>query len=432
MDLFIENNNRREKIEKAQFSVPSSSSSEAMVFKGKSPKKSEPNVQEDRDERYYEERAKEFFYLHDCDLLETNFSLCGADITQNYNIHLIGYNLVLENSFPYVLYLMSLEKGSWRFPSIPFVCAANFQEDGEDEKTSLDVYFENKITMHILTYLNVDGDLDLENIYKGFVKSDQDENTIYAFLDISGLELKKKDTKTLLISVDEIVNKHQCLGFEIAKECYQVFYQDPCLYTIKDESNKFQDIPYSMFLCKRENNNFANMYNEYEMDLHNDYEYMTLLDHRTEHPILGNFYFFSLLPLEYRSSITKIKRFLGITKTPYYIFQAFDNVFKEDLPRNMTLSDVIPTIVDYFNKKEPQDSNDEQEDTNDEQEDSNDEQRDNNDEPLDTNDESMEKTFYTEFKQNIVDHASIYFRELNNDVNTPFWCIKDSNDFVEL
>ena len=64
MDLFIENNNRREKIEKTQFSVPSSSSSsEAMVFKGKSPKKSEPKVQEDRDERYYEERAKEFFFI---------------------------------------------------------------------------------------------------------------------------------------------------------------------------------------------------------------------------------------------------------------------------------------------------------------------------------------------------------------------------------
>jgi FtsZ-interacting cell division protein YlmF len=98
----------------------------------------------------------------------------------------------------------------------------------------------------------------------------------------------------------------------------------------------------------------------------------------------------------------------------------------------MTLSDVIPTIVDYFNKKEPQDSNEEPQDSNEEPQDSNEEPQDSNEEPQDSNEESMEKTFYTEFKQNVVDHASIYFRELNNDVNTPFWCIKDSNDFVEL
>jgi hypothetical protein len=413
MDLLIKNSNLQQEIKSKQIFPYSVDKPIVVKSIPENRNEEESNENEDVEEKmdeYYESQSSKFHYLDNCDLLETQFSLCGKDITQKYHIHLVGYQLVLENSFPYLLYFMILDNGIWRFPSIPFVCATNIQEDEEGEKPPLDIYFENQAIMHILTYMDTENTQDgnLDNVYKGFVKS-ENENNIYVFLDISQLELKKKNMKTLFVSVDEIINKHHCLGFEIAKDSYTFFYRDPSLYTIYDENNKVKKTPYSMFLCKREKDNFVNLYNEYELDMKKEYGYMSLIDDRVEHPFLGDFYYFSLLPLEYQSSITKIRRFLGITQNPYYIFQPFVNVFKEDPKSNMKLSDVIPTIVEYMNTKEEKGSDEPEEE-----------------------EESEEKEMQKELYENIKHHDCIYFVESNNNAQTPFWCIKDNNDFVEL
>ena len=430
MDLYIQNSESRKKIDYKQFSQYPNDKS--IIVKAPSRdfhSDDEDNDFEEKLDEYYDKQSTIYHYLDNCDLLETQFTLCGKDVTEKYTLHLVGYQFVLEQSFPFLLYFMILDNGIWRFPSIPFVCATNIQEDDEGEKPALDVYFENQAMMHILTYMETE-ESNLDNMYKGFVKSEKKGNDIYVFLDVSRLQLKKTSMKTLFLSVDEIINKHHCLGFEIAKECYTFFYQHPSLYTIYDENNKVKKIPYSMFLCKREKGNFTNVYNDYELDLKKEHGYMSLIDDRVDHPFLGNFYYFSLLPLEYQTSITKIRRFLGITQKPYYIFQPFTNVFKEEPVSNMKLSDVIPSIVEYMSakKEEPKEEKEEEGESEEQEEESEEQEEESEEQEEESEEEEIQKELY----ENIGDHDSIYFVESNNNTQTPFWCIKDNNDFVEL
>ena len=74
----------------------------------------------------------------------------------------------------------------------------------------------------------------------------------------------------------------------------------------------------------------------------------------------------------------------------------------------MKLSDVIPTVVEYMNTKEEKGSDEPEEE------------------------ESEEKEMQKELYENIKHHDCIYFVESNNNAQTPFWCIKDNYDFVEL
>ena len=456
--LFIQNQSTRKKILNSQFSVSTptkiqwTNDSEIRVkesIEESAQEKYEPMEVEtkikDEEAEYYEERSKEYSYLSDCPVLETDFSLCGKDITQKYTVHIVGYQLVLEHSFPYLLFLMYLDGALLKFPSIPFNCALNIQEDEEGEKTPLDIYFENMVTMHILRYMEVEEDNSsaLDDIYKGFVFSKEDKNQINVFIDLSKMtSINSPDKKPIWVGMDELMNRQQCLGFEIYKPCYTFFYQCPRLYNIYDEKNEIQCIPYTLYICRLDGTDFVNLYNDYEMNSKEEDEYMTLDDNRVNHPILGNFYYFSLYPIEYRTSITRIRRFLGITTDSYYLMDPLSNVKEIKTEKRMVLSDVIPTLVSYLSKKEEKKKEvEETEEKEDEIEELEKGEGNKYEEAVENEEEieeenptkEAEKDTMEDFENDInVKSKSIYFMQIKEGSKTPFWCIKDNNDFVEI
>jgi hypothetical protein len=459
--LFIQNQSIRKKILDSQFSASTptkikwTEDSEIRVkesTEGTAQEKYEPMEIEEqikKDEAdYYEERSKEYSYLSDCPLLETEFSLCGKDIIQKYEVHIVGYQLVLEHSFPYLLFLTYLDGALLKFPSIPFNCAINIQEDEEGEKTPLDIYFENMVTLHILQYMEVEQDKSnaLEGIYKGFVFSKEKKDQINVFMDLSNMtSINSPDKRPIWVGMDELLNRHQCLGFEIYKPCYTFFYQCPRLYNIYDERNEIQEIPKTVYICGLNNTDFVNLYNDYEMNSKEEDEYMTLDDSRVTHAVLGNFYYFSLYPLEYRTSVTRIRRFLAITSESYYVMQPVSKVKTGEAETNkqMVLSDVIPTLVSYLSKKDEKKKETEETENKEEEikaleegDESKYETTREKEEEI-TEEKPLKKTEEEEVTEEMDDQInlkskSIYFIQVQEGRRIPFWCIKDNNDFVEI
>jgi len=232
----------------------------------------------------------------------------------------------------------------------------------------------------------------------------------------------------LFVSVDELVNRHECLGFEIQEHCYKAFYKEKGLFTIFDQNGEIQDVPTLAYLCNWENGSFKNVYSKVEEDQREFQEVMSLIDERIDHPILGNFYYFSLKPFEYHSSVTRLRRFLLFTHEPVYLLKPINQVQWIKEPNNSyTLSDVIPSIVDYFSKKDEEKKEEEKDEkeVKIEQEDEN-----GTKEILENKEEDLD---YIQFKELLNDDSSsLYFLENVANSKKPFWCMKNRDNFVEI
>jgi len=386
-----------------------------------------------------EDSTSKYSFFDNVDQLINVFQECGEDITTQFTLYMCGYSLNMDNSFPFLQYMMFLDAGTWNFPNIPFLCATNIQEDERGEKAPLDVYFENLCGMHLLNYVEpIDGEKNpMESMFKGYVKSSTLDNTLFVFFDLTNFAIQKtKEKRIMWVTVDELLNARQCLGFEIQKHCPSIFFQDPTLYNIYNERNEVVTIPSTMYLCQWKDSTFANVYNEFEEDEKDNYGYESIVDERINHPVLGNFFFFSLRPLEFQSSITRIRRFVGDIREPGYIIKSITNIDIQDSDRKYTLSDVIPSVVSYFSHDDPSTSKDVQQKGGAESEGSLEDHTESDtksDESDTTILETPHKTLEEEEKELMhLDTSCIYFHIFENKSKTPFWCMKSSDDFVEI
>ena len=239
-------------------------------------------------------------------------------------------------------------------------------------------------------------------------------------------------------TIDEIVNKHEILGYKIDPFTYKVFYQTPVLMHLKNENNEILDNPSIMFLCKVEEgtNVYQNVYDDTDIHLANVQEpssdqnntlekgIFSLIDDRIEHPILGNFYIFSINPIDFQAlPIFNIRRFVGFLRKPTYILKNLSTIKTESVEQSYTLGSVIPNIVSYFSPDKPEEPVEPAEIDQAEGE-----QNEGKNVELDEIDQNTQEL------ANIsnLKTSCIYFQEHINGINIPFWCIKSTLDFAEI
>ena len=148
------------------------------------------------------------------------------------------------------------------------------------------------------------------------------------FFDFGDLVIKPNDYHRSWAIIDEIRYVKKMLGFAIDPIISQLFKENPGLTHIIDKNGFIVDTPYALYICKKDETTggYANIYSDDE-----DGE-ISIIEERTHHPIFGDFYLFSISPLDMqgRESHFKIKRYVGFTNNPLYILKNISMLAKED------------------------------------------------------------------------------------------------------
>ena len=316
--------------------------------------KPETEVSDDEEPRV---KVPDFTYLDPENLdLEYDFELCDTlfSNTSIYKIHVCGYSISTECEIPFVKYLMELNGENFVFPHFDFTCPSNVgnqsgfftdiwnkitgkeqqpqvQEPEEEEPATNQTYLLNECFKRIMTIMDVSDHSDpnlLNHMYKGFIKSKTEINVLYVFFDFGDLVIKSNDYHRSWAIIDEIRYVKKMLGFAIDPIISQLFKGNPGLTHIIDKNGFIIDTPYALYICKKDETTgvYVNIYSDDE-----DGE-ISIIEERTNHPIFGDFYLFSISPLDMqgRESHFKIKRYVGFTNNPLYILKNISTLVKED------------------------------------------------------------------------------------------------------
>lgn len=304
-----------------------------------------------------ENAVPDFTYLDPENMdLEYDFELCNTMFSNTaiYTIHICGYSISTECDLPFIKYLMELNGESFAFPHFDFTCPGNINnqsgffkniwnsltgneheeehEEDHDERTPGQTYFLNECFKRILSIMDASDHSDpdlLKTMYKGFISSKTEPNVLYVFFDFGDLYIKSNEFHRSWAIIDEIQYTKKMLGFSIDPKITNLFKQNPGLTHIIDKQGYITDIPYALYLCKRDEEASTILKNSYSDD---NEDQMSVLEERCNHPVFGNFYLFSmnLLDLEGRESHFKIQRYACFTKNPLYILKNISNLTKED------------------------------------------------------------------------------------------------------
>ena len=198
-----------------------------------------------------------YFFLKSDTNLHKIFDVCidEKDILKSYTIYICGYQIENSAVLPFSKFFMIQQDSEYVFPNFQFKCPRNIVTD--EEEYPQHTHFQNICTTFLLKYftlLDVD-DMDFENSYKGFHKSETLENTIYVVFDITQFQLKEIGEYAI---IDEIMNTHKILDKLIVTACYNIFYELPELIHIKDQNGKSIEIPSSLYKCYIENGKYEN------------------------------------------------------------------------------------------------------------------------------------------------------------------------------
>jgi glutaredoxin 3 len=330
-----------------------------------------------------------------------------TDITKPLTIYMCGYDLKMEGHDPFLLYVMQQEGGEYTFPQFKFTCPNNVQADTDAEEMGpLHVYFKNECSKVILDIMDLNNHRDakaLDDVYKGYVQDKKDLSVLYVFLDYSGFSIQASPTiNRVWGSMDELIYCRKMHGLAMSPHVSTLFDQHPSLIHIKDRNQENVEIPISIYLCEYMSpGSYTNVYQLGEpsviksvfssQDTENDdtgseekgaeastpalpvpssssssfvSSSISLIDERIDHPILGNFYYFSVEPLSFeKSSIFKIRRFVGFLDNPVYVFHSLTKTVQTIRSKNTVVGSVsssisetlpngagsiIPNIVSYF------------------------------------------------------------------------------------
>ena len=297
---------------------------------------------------------EDFEYL-DEDQLQYEFGMCNEtrDITKTYTVRLCAYDLrsqeVDEVEIPFVLHLMQFDGQLFNYPQFSFRCFQGEQrEENVDDEEDQDntTHFKNECLMHLSDMIQ-----DIEGVtYRGFLldKSPSNPQVIYVFYNVTDkIFIQSESLPRVWASIDEIMNQHRVNGFPVQR--HPVFLQHPHAIFVKKNGVRAY-VPEILYLCDvDESGRYNNLFEE-NHETEEEMKSVQFLDNRIPHAILGNFYILSKVPISPTTPGKPIRRFLGFCERGIYL--------TEPLPHpktlaNMSLGDVIPTLVDYFSKKTP-------------------------------------------------------------------------------
>ena len=308
-------------------------------------KKEEEEVKKEEEEEEEEGEEADFNYLDPENIdLEYEYGLCEDFSMSNaiVNVHIILYSINMDGDVPFLKFLLELYGEQFDFPHFDFTCPSNVnnpssfvgwiwdslsgkkreeipEEKEEDEGESAGhVYFVNECLKRIMTMVDMSDHSNpnlLKTMYKGFMKDKTKPNSVYAFFDIDELDLEETEHKRVWVILDEIINKKKVLGFAVEPSIIPLFSDSYGLSILLDKDGFKSELPYVLYLCKKEGDAYVNVYNEKPEE--------TPYEERMTHPIFGKFYFFSTKPLnlEDSRSIFQLQRYAGFTQNPLYLLK---------------------------------------------------------------------------------------------------------------
>jgi len=429
----------------------------------------EPNYEMDDDssidsmtseENDLEEKHQDTIYHYleeDKEDLQYIFDLCDneSDLLKEYNVYICCYQVNDLCVMPFLQYLLVENDGKYNFPMFTFKCATNIDVDEDSEYSATHVFFQNECMKFLLKFAKpldeIENDDFMNEIYKGFTVSKNNDNSLYVVLNCNELHIEKG----LLVTMDELLNKHSVLNVSIEPDAYQLFYDYPGLMQIKNKWGTMIHNPQVLYKCTFEDNKYVN-------ELSSSEETISIIDDRIEHPLLGNSFIFSVEPIQ-ADNAKSLKRYAVFTLKPVYLMKDLSLLEKEQ--EGFTLGSVIPSVVDYMQpskkeeeeneepeeepeEEEPEEEEEEGEDEDteeeekDEEEPEEEEEKDEDEEDGEDNEEDSEEEeedmkTKEEMREEVLDLANktnscIYFHEKRNDVDFTGWSVKLSTHFIEL
>lgn len=467
-DFFIKNAYIRDKIEKAYFDQPSKI--EKPEKKGAKIEKLPPILddQEDTSSMFSEEgedtedeMSKTTLSEDDSDLdifepapyvfldpkdgiLERDFGLCigNKDITKKYTVYLCGYRVNEEGILPFLQYHMYLDNELFTFPSFTFHCVSHIQVDEDEERTPEQVFFQNECMKRVLELVDIPPQQSIDHLYKGFIEIDTTENTVLVFFDLQNVDLKTSThVRRVWATVDEIIHRQQILGYAIRDTLIGAFYKTPALYQLHNRKGVLLETPTILYACTLQGGQYVNEYMEREEPIDGDVEEemskmerseFSIVQDRSPHPTLGDFFIFSTSPLRYDQPVFRIQRYVGFLFQPKYILRVLSSIVLPPPPNKYALGAVIPNLVKSATapvQEEGQEKGQEEVDP--------------STSPTSTfasTLEDLEKDLQYQKEINVdelatlvdIDCTCVYFHEMVGDKHTPFWCIKSRLHFTKV
>ena len=396
--------------------------------------------------------------------LETNdsnlnyiFDLCDdeTDILREYTIHICGYKMIQTETLPFLQYILNKAGDELKFPSLKFKCATNIIIDENEELPPKHIYFQNECSKFILQYASPLSEKGVAQMYKGFVKDDKNENTLYVFFDLNDFSIDTTDNSEYRVCIiDEIVNKHKSGLLVINPSVYNIFYQISSVMTIKDKWGKRITIPFLLYSCEYTEEGYKNTYKSDSSKEEDDI--ISIIDDRINDPNYGSIYLFSTRPLKMNEDkINDMRRNVVFCIEPLYILQNKRDPLQDS---DFRLGNIIPLAVKYVKNKITGDKIDEtkveetpEQETKDEEtpeQETKDEEtpeQETKDEETPEQETKDEETPEPETKDedddimlNEMDEitdkvfSSIYFHEIVNETRESFWGIKSNIQFTSL
>jgi hypothetical protein len=172
--------------------------------------------------------------------------------------------------------------------------------------------------------------------------------------------------------------------------------------------------PELLYIIEKDGDTYRNLVATKELEAQNS---VMFIDDRVNHPILGFYFLFSLKPLDIVD--LTYRRFVSFCNRPIYILDPL--VLPRQKDTSFTGVDIIPTVVDYFSKKESKEGE--------ESKDGEESKEESEESELMEHDAIRRKEYdlLTEMKND-----TVFFKQRLGDTIRSFWCIKSSSQFTEI
>jgi hypothetical protein len=244
----------------------------------------------------------------------------------------------------------------------------NDEDDEDDEKDAEEIFLEECI---IFFHENITTKENIEPIYKGFLELTGDKENIFVVFDCTDIEIVRKEIQQRWVIVEEIIEDKSIfdplLKSHISYSITQLFKENKILSNIKNKKNKILPKPKYVYLCKEVENIYENVYFEEDED---EFETITLIPEKVNHPVLKDIYLFSKNPLKIDLLFYKIKRFIMFINEKNIINKELDDLeFIEEIEENdeeeetqdITTEELILSEEEFINEEDEKEDEDETE-----------------------------------------------------------------------
>ena len=312
-----------------------------ITFPDKEEEEEEPPFSSDDADEDQEDTEDDNVVYLDKNEMRHEFGLCQEtrDITKKFTVRICAFEIRNDDTKPFLLHAMQFDGVVFDFPQFTFQCASNVDDDAA-------VYFQNECLQHLSDFVE---DID-DVVYRGFVldtsssSSSSTTDDVYVFYDIVGKKLTTTTTTPRVwVTVDEFFNVGFVLGHPVQASLPTFFLKHPHLIFLYQHGKRVY-VPEVMFICDDDGSGgYVNLSSSTD-----NQEEVAFLDNRISHDILGNFYIFSKFPLI--ADKFTWRRFVGFCQDNIYLTKPLPQ--PRNLSMNMTLGQVIPSMVNYVYDKQ--------------------------------------------------------------------------------